>query len=94
VGLVKQWWHSYSFQGTPSFVIARKLKALKLDLKKWNEEVFGNVERNERKLIVDLQGFDIVEESRDLGEEELLKKAEIVRELERLFPYGGGLLET
>jgi hypothetical protein len=94
VGLVKQWWHSYSFQGTPSIVIARKLKALKLDLKKWNEEVFGNVERNKRKLIVDLQGFDIVEESRDLGEEELLKKAEIVRELERLFPYGGGLLET
>jgi hypothetical protein len=46
VGLVKQWWDSYLFQGSRSFVFARKLKALKLDLKKWNEKVFGNVERN------------------------------------------------
>jgi hypothetical protein len=37
VGMVKQWWDSYSFQGLPSFVLACKLKALKLDLKKWNE---------------------------------------------------------
>jgi hypothetical protein len=51
VGLVKQWWDSYSFQGTPSFVIACKLKALKQHLKIWNEEVFGNVERNKIKLL-------------------------------------------
>jgi len=46
VGKVKQWWDSYSFQGTPSFAFACKLKALKKDLKIWNEEVFGKVERN------------------------------------------------
>jgi hypothetical protein len=74
VGLVKQWWDSYSFQGSPSFVLARKLKALKLDLKKGNEKVFGNVERNKRKLIEDLQAFDVIEESRALGEEEILRK--------------------
>jgi hypothetical protein len=27
VGLVKQWWDSYIFQGTPSVVLARKLEA-------------------------------------------------------------------
>jgi hypothetical protein len=48
VGLVKQWWDFYSFRGTPSYVLAIKLKALKLDLKKWND---GNVERKKRKLI-------------------------------------------
>jgi hypothetical protein len=52
--LVKHWWDSYSFQGTPSYVLACKLKALKHDLKKWNEEVFGNVERNKRKLFEEL----------------------------------------
>jgi hypothetical protein len=31
---VKQWWLSYSFQGSPSFVLVRKLKPLQLDLKK------------------------------------------------------------
>ena len=27
------WWNSYTFDGTPSFVLASKLKALKEDLK-------------------------------------------------------------
>ena len=31
------------FHGTLSFVLANKLKALKLDLKKWNETVFGDI---------------------------------------------------
>jgi hypothetical protein len=33
-------------------ILARKLKALKVDLRDWNEEVFGNEERN-KKLILD-----------------------------------------
>jgi hypothetical protein len=28
---VKTWWVSYSYQGTPSYVLAQKLKALKSD---------------------------------------------------------------
>jgi hypothetical protein len=32
---VKKWWMSYD--GLPSFILANKLKALKSDLKKWNE---------------------------------------------------------
>lgn len=38
---------SYNFIGFFSYILATKLKALKLDLKKWNKEVFGNV--NTRK---------------------------------------------
>jgi hypothetical protein len=34
---------SYIFQNSPSYVLAYKLKVLKSDLKKWNEEIFGNV---------------------------------------------------
>ncbi len=40
---VRSWWESYSFTGTPSFILANKLKALKSNLKKWNAEVLGNV---------------------------------------------------
>ena len=43
VDKVKKWWTSYLFQGTLSFILAKKLAALKLDLKKWNEVEFGNV---------------------------------------------------
>ena len=34
VDRVKQWWDGYSFAGSPSFILAQKLKASKADLKK------------------------------------------------------------
>ena len=37
VDKVKAWLASYLFQGNPCFILAKKLVALKLDLKKWNE---------------------------------------------------------
>ena len=43
VDRVQSWWSSYSFSGSPSFVLACKLKALKEDLKQWNHLEFGNV---------------------------------------------------
>ena len=43
MGKVKDWGDSYQFQGTPSYRMAMKLKALKVDLKKWNKLEFGNV---------------------------------------------------
>jgi hypothetical protein len=53
-------------------------------LNKWNEEGFGSVERNKRKLFEELQAFDSIESSRALVEEEILKKTEIVSEIERI----------
>jgi hypothetical protein len=58
------------------------LKALKLDLKKLKEEVFGNVDRKKRILLEELCVFDVLEEERALGVEEKIKKAEVVIELE------------
>jgi hypothetical protein len=43
-GSVELWWETYSFQGSPSFVLAQKLKALMVDLKHKNKQVFGNVD--------------------------------------------------
>jgi hypothetical protein len=47
----------YHFQVTLSFVLASKLKALKTDLKKWNEELFGNVERKKQILLEEFVFF-------------------------------------
>ena len=55
---VRGWWEAYEFEGTPSFILAKKLKALKLDLKKWNEEVFENVGFRWRQLFSDHNKFD------------------------------------
>ncbi|KAG2671254.1 hypothetical protein I3760_14G124900 [Carya illinoinensis] len=35
VDKVRHWWSSYQFHGTPSFILAGKLKVLKNDLKLW-----------------------------------------------------------
>jgi hypothetical protein len=51
VDQVKLWWQSYHFHGCPSFVLACKLKALKVDLRKWNEEVFGYVGLQKKALL-------------------------------------------
>jgi hypothetical protein len=51
---VKAWWSSYLFTGSPSFVLASKLKALKYDLKFWNKHVFGDVNLKQLQLLVDL----------------------------------------
>jgi hypothetical protein len=55
---VRQWWESYHFSGSPSFVFASKLKALKADLKKWTQESFGNVAVKQTKLVIDLANLD------------------------------------
>lgn len=44
VDKVRLWRSSYQFTGTPSFILASKLKAYKYDFKKWKVEIFGNDE--------------------------------------------------
>ena len=55
---VHSWWIRYSFLGTPSFVLAKKLKALKEDIIRWNRNEFGNVKRKKKKRIA--EGFEII----------------------------------
>ena len=52
---VKGWWQSYPSHGIPSYVLAQKLKALKGDLKKWNEKCFGNVAVKSHQLLAELR---------------------------------------
>ena len=40
---VKEWWQSYNYRRNPSFVIAKKLQALKYDLKMWNKKSIREV---------------------------------------------------
>jgi exonuclease III len=67
---VKGWWESYQVQGTPSFIFAYKLKALKGDLKKWNAAEFGNVETRLNSLWSELRVLDSLAEERQLTIEE------------------------
>jgi hypothetical protein len=48
VDRVRQWWSSYCFQGSPCFILAQKLKALKANLKSWDEQVFRNLKSHKK----------------------------------------------
>jgi hypothetical protein len=45
-----------------SFILACKLKAFKIDLKTWNEEVFANVLKQKKVLLDELRVLDVIVE--------------------------------
>ena len=55
VDRVQFWWDRHSFKGTPSFVLAKKLKALKEDIMQWNRREFGNVECQKKQFLEELK---------------------------------------
>jgi hypothetical protein len=80
---VKRWWDSYYVEGNLSYMMARKLIALKGDLKKWNVEVFGDIGRRKKELKEELGELDRIGEDRELTAEEIIKRDECSHKLER-----------
>jgi hypothetical protein len=79
---VRLWWISYHFQGSPTFIFSQKLKALKNDLKRWNQKEFGNVEFRMQRVLEELYALDKLEEQRGLAPEEKFRKSEVIRDME------------
>jgi hypothetical protein len=79
VDRLKQWWSSYHFQGSSSFILAHKLKVLKYVLRNLNKKVLGNVEWQNKLLWDELRGLQTVEEDRALRDEE---KAKVISDFE------------
>ena len=80
---VKIWWDSYHFYGTPSYRLAKKLKALNGEFKKWNELEFGNVTIKRMKLWNVLNALDSKEERVSLSINEKCEKKRICMEIEK-----------
>ena len=70
VDKVQDWWAAYVFEGTPSFLLASKLKALKGDLKTWNRTVFGDVRFWRHCKMGELLDLDVKEGNGGLSLEE------------------------
>ncbi|RVW69834.1 hypothetical protein CK203_061148 [Vitis vinifera] len=60
-------WNGYSVEGYSSHCIAKKLKALKKDLKIWNKEVLGNVSSNRAEDFARLQCWEAKEKENPLN---------------------------
>ena len=64
--LVRSWWNGYSVESYSSHCIAKKLKALKKDLKNLNKEVVGNVSFNRAEAFSRLQCWEAKENENSL----------------------------
>ncbi|RVW60698.1 hypothetical protein CK203_053051 [Vitis vinifera] len=69
--------------GRPSYRLATKLKGLKQNLKTWNKEVFGRLEKNKADALQQVESWDSVEEVRSLTEVELNQKKEAKESYEK-----------
>jgi hypothetical protein len=79
---VRNWWGSFQFFGSASYVMAKKLRALKWEIKRWNLEEFGDVRERNKARCEELKSLDDSEEGRQLSEEEKVRRCQLSRELE------------
>ncbi|XP_028099816.1 uncharacterized protein LOC114299300 [Camellia sinensis] len=71
---VRRWWSTYIVSGTPSCMLAQKLKLLKTYLKLWNKETFSQVEVLKAEVVDILQSLDAQEVSSGLLGVDVAKK--------------------
>ena len=81
---VQRWWSGYLFTGSPSFVLAKKLKALKADLKLWNREVVGNFLLRKGKHMGEVMELDVKERCGGLSLVEIQLREVLKAEVNRL----------
>lgn len=85
--LVKAWWLSFAVQGHPDFILATKLKLLKAKLKEWNTTNFGDLAKRKTELLNQLTILDVLQEQRNLTDDELIQKANITLDFEEISKY-------
>ena len=81
---VHSWWNRHSFSSTPSFVFAKKLKALTEDIVQWNRLEFGYVGRKKTQLLEALKLLDVKEGEFGLFDAETCERAVVRSEVENL----------
>ena len=70
--------------GSPNFILGRKLKALKGDLKKWNNKELGDLVFRKKCLLSKLLGLDAREDLSGLSHEDQTRRTQIKGEIAHL----------
>lgn len=82
--MVRDWWNSYIVMGTPDFVLIQKLRHLKKNITKWNKEVFGKLDTQRHKSLMELGKLDQIAEQRPYTTEENLKLLDLKIEIQQI----------
>jgi len=73
-GIIDEWWGEARVNGYASYVIANKLKYIKVKLKSWNREVFGDIRTKKFDFLSIINALDAKEESDGLLSDESLQR--------------------
>ena len=84
VDRVHTYWNRHSFVDTPSFALAKKLKALKEDIVQWNRQEFGNGGRQKKQLLEELKTLDAKEGGLGFSDGEKCHRADLRSQVEHL----------
>lgn len=78
--------------GWGSFIIKEKFKRLKLDLKWWNKEVFGNLDKCIEDRKEEIYQLDILDDAFGLDDSEVIRRNEVTALLFRDLRYKDSLI--
>lgn len=81
---VENTWKDLQFQGNDGYILQRKMQALKMALKQWNREVYGNIATQLKATEDQLNSLDLRAELRPLEDVEIKQKIKVRNEMWRL----------
>ncbi|WMV51255.1 hypothetical protein MTR67_044640 [Solanum verrucosum] len=79
---IREWWDSFDYIGTPDYILASKLKALKHKLKEWNRSEQGSLGQQRKNVLEKLAVVENIAIDRALTEDEATEKATLLLKLE------------
>lgn len=82
--VVKHVWEETQVYGCVGYKIFKKLQSLKIELKKWNMEVFGNIGSKVKSAEEELHSWDLAAKSKLLQESEIKRRRELKGEVWKL----------
>jgi hypothetical protein len=74
-------WEEQSFSGWMGFVLKDRLKGLKLRIKDWNAEIFGNAEVKKKQLVEKILDLDLRSEGVGISPTEVLVRKQLFVDL-------------
>ena len=90
---IKSKWDSYLVQGNEIFVLKEKLKMLKNDLKGWNKDVFGYVDKIKLEILRKIQELDMRDYADGLDENKIRERRELLSQLQDINERNESLLQ-
>ncbi|WMV11645.1 hypothetical protein MTR67_005030 [Solanum verrucosum] len=81
---VQEWWDEFEVMGCPDYILSMKLKMLKPKIKEWSKRVCGELGTKKNNLLAELADIDLAQDTRNLNEDEMMVRATVLVELEKL----------